>query len=106
MLHMLTSPECILPEETLVLKSLPKRTCGKLEGKVGQKTEGWGLHFQEARDFRILFGAVLVGIVASMLFVILWSYFKHDLQGASGIASYSTTVITVVIALVALAINS
>jgi hypothetical protein len=100
MMHMLTSPECIHAEETLVLDQLPKRTCGKLEGKVRQPAEGWGLHFQEGQDFGILVGVVFIGLMASLLFAVLWSYFEHDVQGAFGVASYVVTTVAVFVALV------
>ena len=102
---MLTSPECIHEEKTLVLDQLPKRTCGELEGKVRQPAEGWGLHYQEGQDFDLLMGVVFIVLVASLLFGVLWSYFKHDVQGAFGVASYMVTAVAAFVALVTLVVN-
>jgi len=101
-MHMLTSPDCIHAEETLVLDQLPKRTCGKLEGKVRQPAEGWGLHFQEGQDFGILAGVVVIGLVASLVFAVLWAGVRGDVQGGFGVASY---IVTAVAAFVALVVN-
>ena len=85
-----------------MLDQLPKRTCGKLEGKVRQPAEGWGLHFQEGQDFGILAGMLVIALVASMLFAVLWSYFRDDVQGAFGVASY---IVAAAVAFVALVVN-
>ena len=91
-MHWLTSPECVEPNVTHVLDQVPKRTTGELKGTVGQPAEGWGLHFQEGWDFDLLIGMILVVfLLASLLFGVLWSYFKMGVQGAFGISSYMVT---------------
>ncbi|KAH6094468.1 hypothetical protein HBI65_125610 [Parastagonospora nodorum] len=92
LMHMLTSPQCITPKETFVLEQLPKRTKGELIGTIGRPAEGWGIHFQEGWDFDLLIGLVLaVFLLASLLFAVLWSHFKLDVQGAFGVSSYMVT---------------
>ncbi|KAH4937135.1 hypothetical protein HBH74_079000 [Parastagonospora nodorum] len=92
LMHMLTSPQCINPKETFVLEQLPKRTRGELIGTIGRPAEGWGIHFQEGWDFDLLIGIVLaVFLLASLLFAVLWSHFKLDVQGAFGVSSYMVT---------------
>ncbi|KAH7069264.1 hypothetical protein FB567DRAFT_456853, partial [Paraphoma chrysanthemicola] len=100
LMHMLTSPDCIPADETLVLEQLPKRTCGELQGKVRQPAEGWGIHFQEGWDTDILIGVVTIMFLASLVFAIIWSYFKHDIQGAFGVSSYMITAVGVLVALI------
>ncbi|KAH4056967.1 hypothetical protein HBH49_039700 [Parastagonospora nodorum] len=92
LMHMLTSPQCVNPKETFVLEQLPKRTKGELIGTIGRSVEGWGIHFQEGWDFDLLIGLVLaVFLLASLLFAVLWSHFKLDVQGAFGVSSYMVT---------------
>jgi hypothetical protein len=91
-MHMLISPQCIDAKETFVLQQLPKRTKGELKGTIGRPAEGWGIHFQEGWDFDLLIGLVLaVFLVGSLLFAVLWSHFKLDVQGAFGVSSYMVT---------------
>jgi len=98
-MHMLTEPACVLDGQSLVFDQVPKRNCGPLDGKINKPVEGWGLHFQEGLDGRILSGMVLIFVLASLVFAILWSYLKHDVQGAFGVGAYMVTVITVFAAL-------
>ncbi|KAH7086938.1 hypothetical protein FB567DRAFT_443733 [Paraphoma chrysanthemicola] len=101
MLHWLKSPECVHEDETLVLDQLPKRTCGRLEGKIRHPADGWGLHFEEGQDYRILANMLLLALMASLLFAIFWSYFKDDVQGAFGVAQYIVGLAVAFVALVA-----
>jgi hypothetical protein len=99
LMHMLTSPDCIDATETCVFKQLPKRTKGELKGKIGQPAEGWGISFQEGWDFDLLVGIVLVVfLLASLLFAVLWSHFKLDVQGAFGVSSYMVTATGILVA--------
>lgn len=97
---MLTSPQCIHENETLVLERLPKRITGELHGKVGELPEGWGLQFQEGLDLGLLVGMVSIAFLASLLFAVLWSTLKGDLQGAFGVASYIITAVAAFVMLV------
>jgi hypothetical protein len=98
-MHMLRKPECIVDGPTFVLDQVPKRMGGELKGNVKALAEGWGLYFQEGWDLRILTGMVVIVLVASLIFAVLWSYFKHDVQGAFGVSSYIVTAIGVPVAL-------
>jgi hypothetical protein len=99
---MLNRPECINEKETYVLKQLPKRICGKLEGKAGHPAEGWGIHYQEGWDFDLLIGIVLaVFLLGSLLFAVLWSHFRLDVQGAFGVSSYMVTASGIFVAWIA-----
>jgi hypothetical protein len=92
LMHMLTSPQCIDVKETFVLQQLPTRTKRELKGTTGRPAKGWGKHFHEGWDFDLLIGLVLaVFLVGSLLFAVLWSHFKLDVQGAFGVSSYMVT---------------
>jgi hypothetical protein len=104
-MHMFAYPQCIDPNDTYVLEQVPRRTCGRLEGKVKQHAEGWGLYLQEGPDIQILAALVIIVLVASVLFVILWSYFMHDVQGASGVGSYIVSAVMALVALAALVVG-
>jgi hypothetical protein len=91
-MHWLTDPQCVGEGETFILQQLPKRTKGELKGEIGKPVEGWGLHFEEGWDFDVLIGIVLaIFLVGILLFAVLWSHFKLDVQGAFGVSSYIVT---------------
>ncbi|KAF1847273.1 uncharacterized protein K460DRAFT_278788 [Cucurbitaria berberidis CBS 394.84] len=91
LMHMLASPDCIHEKETWILDQLPKRTCGELQGKVGQPAEGWGIHYREGWDSDSITGTrFVIFLLASLLFAVLWSAFKMDVQGAFGVSAYMT----------------
>lgn len=62
-------PEDADEQDDWILKKLPKRVCGKLQGQAGQPAEGWGVYYQEDwdRDF-ICVMIFSVFLVASALF--------------------------------------
>lgn len=91
-MHMLSSPECINDQVTWVLEQLPKRTAGKLQERAKQPVEGWGIYYQEGIDWDMVIGAVfLLFLLGSLLFAILWTTLKMDIQGAFGVSSYMVT---------------
>lgn len=99
MLHMLTSPECVSDRGMSILNILPRRICGKLDEGLAEPAEGWGIYYQEGLDasmlVNVLFGIFLLG---SMLFGVLWSLLKMDIQGAFGVSSYMMTANGIIIA--------
>jgi hypothetical protein len=75
--------------DTWILNQLPKRTCGELAGRIGVPAEGWGIYYQEGWDRDVITLAILVVfIVASLLFGVLWSRYRFDVQGAFGVSAY------------------
>jgi hypothetical protein len=100
-MHLFSSPSCINKNDTWILDQLPKRTCGQLHGKVGQPAEGWGIYYQEGWDMdKIALVLFLVFLLASLLFGILWTRFKMDLQGAFGVSAYMVTACGIFIAFI------
>lgn len=84
-----TCPTDVHEKDTWILDQLPKRTCGELRGQIGQPAEGWGIYYDEGLDRDTLALTVLVVfLVASLLFGVLWSRFQYDVQGAFGVSAY------------------
>lgn len=99
---LITCPTDMDEDDDFILNQLPKRTCGKLQGQVGEAVEGWGVYYQEDWDHDMITWAILVLlIVASLLFGILWSRFKLDIQGAFGVSSWITGVCAVFLVVMA-----
>ncbi|KAH6878253.1 hypothetical protein BKA58DRAFT_91765 [Alternaria rosae] len=84
-----TCPTDVHEKDTWILDQLPKRTCGELRGQIGQPAEGWGIYYDEGLDRDTLaLTVLLVFIIASLLFGVLWSRFQYDVQGAFGVSAY------------------
>lgn len=84
-----TCPTDVHEQDTWILDQLPKRTCDELRGQIGQPAEGWGIYYEEGLDRDIITLVVLViFVLASLLFGILWSIFHFDVQGAFGVSAY------------------
>jgi hypothetical protein len=103
LIHMFNSPTCIDETETWILDLLPKRICGEMRGKAGQPAEGWGIYYQAGWDRdMIAFVIFAVFLLGSLLFSILWSTFKMDVQGAFGVSSYMGTTCGILVAIIAM----
>ena len=65
----------------------------KLDETTGVPPEGWGLYFQEDIDISTIIAVVFaILFMASLLFLILWTVLKDDIQGASGVSAYIVAV--------------
>ncbi|KAH7402683.1 hypothetical protein BKA66DRAFT_384804, partial [Pyrenochaeta sp. MPI-SDFR-AT-0127] len=96
-----TCPTDVHKDDTWILDQLPKRTCGKLQGEIGQPAEGWGIYYQEGWDRDMIALVVfLIFVLASLLFGILWSRFKFDVQGAFGVSAYMCTASGILVTLI------
>lgn len=90
MMHMLYFPGCIAEDDASILDQQPKKMDGKLEEVTGTPPEGWGLYFQEELDASAVIAVVFVFLfVASLLFLIIWTILKNDIQDASGVSAYN-----------------
>jgi hypothetical protein len=84
-----TCPRDVHEKDKWILDQLPKRTRGELQGEIGHPAEGWGIYYQEGWDRDIITLTVLVVfVVASLLFGVLWSQLQFDVQGAFGVSAY------------------
>ena len=103
LLHLFTSPLCINENETWILGQFPKRICGQLRGTPDQPAEGWGIFYQEGWDIlKIMWLFIILFIIGSLIFGILWSIYQNDIQGAFGISAWWVTVGGSMLALLAI----
>ncbi|XPS71572.1 hypothetical protein M3J09_003751 [Ascochyta lentis] len=106
LLLMFSNPNEVELTDDWVLRQLPKRTCGRLQGQAGQPAEGWGVYYQEGWDRDLISVMIFtVFLIASVLFGALWSMFKFDIQGAFGIAAYMVAVCAALIPLIAMGLD-
>lgn len=94
MAHLLFSPGCVTEGSTFNFDKVPKKLdCRLRERTDGEPSPGWGLYFQEDLDISAMIGVVfLILFLASLLFLILWTILKDDVQGASGVSAYIAAV--------------
>jgi len=65
--------------------------------------EGWGIYYQEGWDGDIIKLVIfMMFLIGSLLFGVLWSCFKMDVQGAFGVSAYVITAGAIFIQLVAM----
>jgi len=101
--HFFAKPSCINEQDNLILNRLPKRICGELHGEIGEAVEGWGIYYQEGWDGDIIKLVIfMMFLIGSLLFGVLWSCFKMDVQGAFGVSAYVITAGAIFIQLVAM----
>ncbi|KAF2145778.1 uncharacterized protein K452DRAFT_125379 [Aplosporella prunicola CBS 121167] len=95
LMHYLQHPDCISAKQTRVLRQFPKRMRGQLAA-LDDAVHGWGIHFREGWAWDKIWAALMVVFVlGSFVFAILWSVFQRDLQGAFGVASWWVSICTV-----------
>ncbi|KAA8626372.1 hypothetical protein PtrSN002B_002616 [Pyrenophora tritici-repentis] len=97
--HMLKCPLQINEKQIWIFNLVPKRNWGELSGRPDEPAEGWGFYFEEGWDFDVVVNiAFVVFMLASLLFGVLWTVLKSDIQGAFGVSSYIVTLSGLVIA--------
>jgi hypothetical protein len=69
---------------------MPKRI-GQLQASHEQEATGWGLHIEESWHLRTIYFLVVVLVLFSLVFGIVWSIKKDDVQGAFAISSFGIT---------------
>jgi hypothetical protein len=100
MMHMLDHPNLIDERERSVLNQLPKRICGQLQANGEEPAEGWGLYYEEGLNvFLVVNIVVWTSILASLLFGVLWTILRSDIQGAWSVSSWIVTTSALVVAL-------
>ncbi|KAI4656882.1 uncharacterized protein J4E78_006773 [Alternaria triticimaculans] len=87
------------PSFPVLLPSIPKRKNNRLEPcPVRGSNIGWGLDVVTGVDELKLFGLALLGTLASIIFGLVWSVMKHDIQGAFAVAGFFFVIFTFTIA--------
>ena len=100
MLHLLSHPSTIKQGERSILNQLPKRKCGQLQATGEVAAEGWGLYYEEGLNIFLLINLIVgLSIFASLIFGILWTILRSDIQGAWGVSSWIVTTCALVVAL-------
>ncbi|KAF2659335.1 hypothetical protein K491DRAFT_675787 [Lophiostoma macrostomum CBS 122681] len=101
LLHLFSSPACINENDTWILDQLPKRTRGELLARAGVPAEGWGMYYSEGWDGdKIVVLVFLIFLLSSILFGVLWSRYKMDLQGAFGVSAYIVSACGILLTLI------
>ncbi|KAH9868640.1 hypothetical protein J1614_007712, partial [Plenodomus biglobosus] len=99
---LLNCPIQVHEQDIWILNQLPKRICGKLQGEIGKPAGGWGIYYQEGWDQDLIILTIfLLFLLGSLLFGVLWSRYRFDVQGAFSISAYmvgaSAVLITVIV---------
>jgi hypothetical protein len=101
--HSFQHPECIKAEEKWVYNQVPKRIGSRLQSTPDNSPLlGWGVGFEEGwNESKLKHGGFLIFVVGSLVFAILWSILKHDIQSAFGISAYWMTGLAIIFGYVA-----
>jgi len=92
-LHHLTNPG---PHRRPVwLRRLPKKVNDSILGLNEELVTGWGVHIIEGPNWLAVWQVALCIVFTSGLFGILWSVLRSDVSGAFGVASWITSVLTI-----------
>jgi hypothetical protein len=82
------------------------RTKGKLEGHNSKPVFGWGIEFREGRSSsKIMWLILVIFILSSVVFGVVWTVMKKDLQGAFGVSGWLVTLGAILLTLTVLQKN-
>ena len=102
MTHYFLSPQCVESTQETILAQLPKRI-GHLAALNDQDAVGWGIHVREGWHWRtVYFVIVLLVALFGLIFGIVWSITKGDIQGAFAISSFCATLGSILLGYVVL----
>jgi hypothetical protein len=85
--HLIQSPQCLPEKQDWILRQFPKKRQGELIAE-NDSTPGWGIYLQEGWDWDKLRYLLPAYLFASLIFAIVWTVCKDDVQGAFGVAGY------------------
>lgn len=98
MMHLFTVPH-YGDGDTLCLDQMPKRL--EQQPQRGQDPDhhtGWGIHFVEGVHAEKMVTVIVVAIVlSSLVFSVTYWHCTDDLQGASGVSSYITSLLALAV---------
>lgn len=87
-MHLFEHPEDadVLP---VLFHKIPKRLRDKLEPcPIKGSAVGWGVQFVEGVDWFVAFICGCVGFILALIFAIVWSAVRDDIQGGFAIAGF------------------
>ncbi|TVY32678.1 hypothetical protein LOCC1_G008328 [Lachnellula occidentalis] len=86
-LHYLFS--CSAPSHNLIwLPRIPRKLDTSILASPTPASFGWGVHINEGPDYLTIFILNLVVLGASGVAALLWTFFRHDFQGAMALAAW------------------
>ncbi|KAH7360332.1 hypothetical protein BKA65DRAFT_183060 [Rhexocercosporidium sp. MPI-PUGE-AT-0058] len=100
MMHLFTSCSAQPQSASLYLRHIPKRIDKALSfpADVIEGNTAWGLHFVEKLNSSLAVTVLLsISLIVGIGFAVCWSVWKKDVQGAFGVASYVTSVMTLAV---------
>jgi len=100
MMHLFTSCSAAPLKTSLYLRHIPKRRDKALSFRSDliEGNTGWGLHFVEVLNSSLAVTVMFsISVILGIVFAICWSIWRKDVQGAFGVASYVTSVITLAV---------
>jgi hypothetical protein len=85
-------PHLIAAGQRTTLHQLPKRRLpGELKATPDQLATGWGLHIEEDWHWPTIYCSFVVIILFSLVFGIVWSVKRNDIQGAFAASGFALT---------------
>ncbi|CAI6289655.1 unnamed protein product [Periconia digitata] len=99
MMDLFTHPESIEPNKRLVIEQLPKSRLGGLNAEYSHEfTHAWGIYFKEGWHWVKIWVFLGVGFFPpSLLFGVIWSVVRDDVQGGFGVAAWWLAGATIVV---------
>ncbi len=100
MMHLFTSCTAQPLNTSLYLRHIPKRKDKALSfcADLIDAQTGYGLHFVERKNSALAVTVMfIVSLIVGLVFGVWWTVRKQDIQGAFGVASYVTSVITLAV---------
>jgi hypothetical protein len=87
LMHFFYNPDCAEDVSTC-LERFPKRLRGKLACGEKPVITGWGLQLEEGPNIKKVTIAYLVCVFISVIWGIIWTVLRHDIQGAFTISAF------------------
>ncbi|KAF2117486.1 hypothetical protein BDV96DRAFT_644901 [Lophiotrema nucula] len=99
--HLFTEPDCVKNTQKWILAQVPKRIKDELEGDMSKAVFGWGVDFQEGwSPFKVTLLILGGFVMSSIVFGVVWTVMKKDLQGAFGVSSWLVTLGAILLTLI------
>lgn len=101
------NPSSIDATDTWLIELMPKRICGRLEGKSTEPAQGWGISYEEGWDHEKIGLILLIVFFGGCLFFgVLWTVFQNDIQGAFGVSAWWLSASTLLLGYIAIRADS
>lgn len=74
------------------MNRLPKKIRESIFNDTAEVPVAWGIHILESTDYSVVFLILLVGMLVSGAFGVIWAWLRTDVQGGFTIGGYIVTV--------------